>query len=845
MPPRRSPIERVLRAVVRLLPPEFRSDFGDAIHADLADRRASGDRSGLLRRELPSLAAAVAREHASTLARDAKYALRTMRRTPGFTAMAVVMLALGTGVNAAMFSVIDAVMLRSPFTNPGRIAYLRIVENGRPTGAIPPARFAELAAAPGPFSTVAAMWIGPHVLTGRGEPRTIDVECVSASMFDVLGTRPLIGRAFTDAEDHVGAAPVMVLSFDFWHQLGGSPAIVGDALLVNKTPVTVVGIMPRGFAGPHSRSDVTAWLPLRRQIAGGGATGCAPPRSVNVFARLRDGLSFEAINGVLPGINAISLNAQTFYEVRTPFLVLTAAVLCVLLIACFNVGGLQMERALARRREIALRLALGASRGRLVRQMLTENIILALLGACGGFAATWLTLRGIVSLLPGNIPHLDEIEVNPRVLLVAIAVASSAGLISSLFPIGQTRGVMPAADLADGTRSTHHGGGWARRGLVVLEVALSMVVLIGAALMIQTFLTLRPTQPGFDPTRKLTTPVRLQGATPEVSEQFFAQLFERLRVIPAIRGLAGSTYLPMSSSVRIAPLTFDGVTSNVFTGYPTPGYFELLRIPVVAGRSFSADDTSTSTPVLIVNELLAQRISADGRVIGRRIAVGNPARPDDSPVDRLIVGVIANTRSTGADTRPRSEAYVPYAQDRSNFLNVIVETDGLSDAAIAAEIRAAVRTLRPDQVIQPIQPLTAMLERRVERPRFGAWLLGIFAALAVGLAAIGLMTTIGWWVNQRTRELGVRMALGATERQIRRLVFRQGMTLGAAGIAAGCIVAAGLTRYLEGWIYGVTPLDITTFASCALAMLAVAACAVYLPVRRATSVDPVIALRFE
>jgi putative ABC transport system permease protein len=318
---------------------------------------------------------------------------------------------------------------------------------------------------------------------------------------------------------------VIVISFDFWRRLGGSPAVVGTDLTVNETPVTIVGVMPRGFAGAFSRSDVEAWLPIGRPVVGGSAEGCTPGEFVNAFARLRDGLSFEAASGWL-GFSVVSLEERTVDSLRRPFLALTGAVACVLLIACFNVGGLQMERTLARRREIALRLAIGATHGRLVRQTLTENLILALAGALAGVAATWFTLHAIVSLLPANMPHLEEIEVNGRVFAVAIAAASSAAMIASLFPISQTRSVALAQDLVAATPSTDGRSSW-HGDSVVVEIALSIVVLIGAALMTQTFLTLRPTSPGFDPSRKLTLPVRLQGATPETSEHFFERVFER------------------------------------------------------------------------------------------------------------------------------------------------------------------------------------------------------------------------------------------------------------------------------------------------------------------------------
>ncbi len=839
---RRSILERVLHGLVRLLPEDFLSEFGGAIGADLAERSAAGDRSGLLRRELPSLAVTVVREHASTLRHDAAYAVRLMRRTPGFTALAVLMLALGTGVNAAMFSIIDAVMLQTPFTNPERIVTLRVASDRGFTAAIPAQQFAEIAASPGPLRAVAAIDLGEHVFTGHGDPQRIDVECVSAEMADVLGTRPFLGRWFSAAEARPGAPATVVLSFDFWRSLGGSPSLLGAPLTINQTPVTIVGVMPRGFTGPFSRSDVAAWLPLGRQVAGGGAAGCEPPTWVNAFARLQPGLTAETAAPLIPGVDLVPLEAQTYETIRTPFRALTAAVLCVLLIACFNVGGLQLERTLARRRELALRLALGASRSRLVRQIVTENLLLAVGGALAGLAATALTLRSIVSLVPPNLPRLDLVAVNMRVFGFTIATAIAAGLLSSLIPIVRTNRLNPGIDIADGSRWGNRAGGRTRRVLVVVEIGLSIVVLVGAALMIQTFLALRPTRPGFDPSGKISLLIRLPGETPAGSERFFNQLFERLDATPAIRAAAGSTYLPMRGTTRSARVTFAGTTAEINTHHVTPGYFELMKIAVASGRTFIEHDRSGSAPVAIVNEVFAKRIRPDGRVIGELIAV---ARGNDRPVERQIVGVVANTRFVGSHTRPRSEVYVPYAQSPLNVLHVIVQADGGVDSESAAAVRAAVRALRPDLAVEPFEALPALVGRSVMRWRFGAWLLGVFAVLAVALAAIGLMTTIGWWVRVRTRELGVRIALGATQRQIVRLVLGQGMALGVAGIAAGCLAAAGLTRYMQGWLYEITPLDPTTFTICALGMIVVAAASLYLPARRATRVDPVIALRSE
>jgi putative ABC transport system permease protein len=847
--PRSSFGDRLARRLVRLLPAQFRFDFRGPIEADLDERVRDDDLRGLIRHDVPSLAKAVVREHVtsffSTLRDDVRYAFRMMWRTPGFTATAVMMLGLGTGVNAALFSVIDAVMLRSPFSHPEQIAFVQSVDGARTTGAITPERFDALVASPGPLRAVAGLTGGTHILTGAGDPRNIPVECVSSSMFEVLGTPPMLGRTFTAAEDQPGAAATLVASHSLWAMLGGSPDLVGTTITINHTPVVIVGVMPPAFSGPLARSNVMAWVPLHRTIADGGAAGCAPLRFLNVFARVQDGMTIGAARRSLPGFSLLPLDDQILEDLRQPFLVLTAAVTFVLLIACFNVGGLQMERTLARRSEMALRLALGANVGRLVRQTLTENVMLALAGAAAGLASTWLTLRALISLLPSNLPHLDQIAINGRVLGVTVLIASAAGIVAGLLPIGQLRRVNPARDLTASTRTGVRQGTWTRRSLVAAEVALSVVVLIGAGLMLQTFDTLRFQPLGFAPEHKLSLFVRLPGATPDASETFFSKLFDRLHDTSGFRDLAGSTYMPMSGNVSVATVSFGGTLVHAFGSDITPGYVELMKIPMRRGRAFTAADSGGDEPVAIVNEALAERIRSGGDVLGQIISVSPPSRPDQAATLRRIVGVAANTRSLAADTRPRDEIFVPYAQDPSSALYVITESPDANIAAVSAQLRSAVRALGPELAIGDVELMPQMLDRTVRFWRFGAWLLGVFAALAVVLTAIGLMTTIGWWVKQRTRELGLRMALGATRGTVTGLVFRQGLAIAVVGIVGGCAIAAGATRYLQGWIYGVTPLDPKTFLACSVGMLLVAVLAISVPVRRATSVDPVVALRTE
>ena len=835
-------MKRLFRILLRLLPSDFRGDFGEAMTADVEDGRGAV----FWWRELRSLLGALAREHVSALRYDVKYALRMMRRTPAFTAMAVLMLALGTGVNIAMFSIVDAVLLRSPFEKSEELVAVRFMVNDRPAWAVPLDRFRDFSRAPGPLAAVAGVTNGSHVLTGLGDPLNVDdIECVTSDIFAVLGARPFLGRTFSPAEDSPAAEPTIVLSYAFWRQLGGSPKMLGTPITLNQTPVTVIGVMPSGFAGYLARADVQGWLPRGRPVRSAENAGCGQS-TVNVIGRLRRGMSVEAVRSAMPGIVLMPLESPITEEVRTPFTVLMAAVACVLLIACFNVGGLQMERTLARRREMALRLALGASRGRLARQTLTENLLLSFTGAMVGIPAAALTLRAVVAMLPAYVPYLDQIDVNGRVLVAAVGVAAVVGIIAGLLPIGETRRVSPARDLTDAARASERRGNWGRRALVVAEIALSIVVLIGAALMVQTFLTLRPTQPGFDPANKLVMSLRLRGATPEQSEQFFAQLFDRLGAAPAIEDRAGATYFPISGFAATGSVKLGDAMRDVMMNQATPGYFALMKIPIVAGRAFSVDDARGSMPVIIVNQLLAERIRPGGQVLGERILVqSEPASTGVAPVERTIVGIAANTRFSGVDTRPRVEAFVPYAQNPRVLLRIVVKARAGREAEAAVQMRAAVRALRPDLVVAPPQLMETQIRQRLGTAPVGAWLLGVIATLAVGLAAIGLMTTIGWWVRQRTRELGVRIALGASPGGVMSLVFRQGMTLAVLGIGLGCAAAAGVTRYLAGWIYGVTPLDAATFVGCAVLMLLIAACAVYVPVRRATSVDPVVALRRE
>ena len=794
-----------------------------------------------------------------SLLQDARYALRSMARTPGFSAVAILMIALGTGANAAMFSVIDAVMLRSPFADPDRVAIVAMRgADGRQTSAISLAQYQALAASGGVFDHLAAVGSGLRpIVTGAGDPKRFNNECVTAGMFQVLGTQPIAGRPFTREEDRPGAPPVVVLSYQFWQrEMHGARDVIGRALTLNGTPVTIVGIMPRGFGGPYSRNNNDGWLPAGPTLAGSASPGCSIRGSVNAFARVKAGLAFDAASRLATDaagvarledwqgrtggrIDLVPLEKQTLSDLRDPLFALLGAVGLVLLIACANVSNLQMERVFGRRSELGVRMALGASRARIVRQTLVESLLLSIAGCAAGILFASLTLDLLVGLLPAAMPRLSEVEMNARILGTTIVIACAAGVSAGVLPALRGTSGSLMDDLRSSSRSAT-GAGWSRRALVVVQVSLSLILLVGATLMISTFATLRPSSPGFEPADKLTATLRLQGGAARNAGAVFNASLARLRAIPGLRSVEASTYLPMSGSVSVRRVASAGVTHEAWAGIVTPGYFAEMEIPVVRGRGFTAADSSAAAPVAVVNEAFARRWWPSAEPVGQVVDVELASNRREA---RQVVGVIRDTRSMAGDLRARAELYTPLDQSETTMVHFIVRAERPGDPRLAAGVRSAIALVDPAQVVDRIVPMQDLLDARVATWRFGAWLLGLFAAMAILLTAVGLSASLAWWVTQRRREIGVRMALGAHPRQVLRLVLRQGFALAAVGVCAGLAGAAASTRLIAGGRYGVTPLDPRTFALSAVGMLAIAAIASYLPARRATRIDPLVALR--
>jgi putative ABC transport system permease protein len=869
--------ERAYRRLLALLPADFRYEFGESMARDFRDRNrelTGRARRRLWSRELPGLLWTALAQYLAAAWRDVRFTLRMMARSPGFAAAAVIMLAVGTGANAAMFSVIDAVMLRSAFRDAGRIVSIEEQPAGKPaSSALPLSHFDTLAGLP-VFERVAGITGSLPIVTGAGAPHRIDVECVSASMFPLLGVQPILGRALGPDDDRAGAAPAIVISHRTWmRDFQGARDVVGRTLALNGQPNTIVGVMPAGFLGPYASNRTEGWAALMPAAGARSAAGCELRRAsddpnriatrIEFIARVRAPQTLESaaaeinamgvaarlptpVNGVAPSRIVLErADDVQFARVRAPFLALLGAVGCVLLIACANVANLQLERLVGRRREIAVRLALGATRGRIVRQTLVENLLVSLIGAACGIVAAKLTLQTIVDMIPWYVPHVGEIAMDARTLVATFAAAVATGLAVGVVPAFQATRAGIARDLHESSARVIGGARWIRRGLVIGEVALSVALVIAAALLLRTFLTLRPVDPGFTATNRTSVEILLNGdwAPDRDRERFVNAVMQSVGEIPGVTSVSASSYQPLSGYTDLARITVGESAADVWSSWITPRYVEDMAMTVARGRSFGEADTAAGPPVAMINEALAARFWPASNPVGQTIDV---QAPDRTITGRQIVGIVNTTRSWGTDTEARSELYVPYAQEPgSTLIYFIVSTAAPPAANLAAEITSRVAALRPNQAIERIEPLGASLDRSVAQPRFAAWLFGVFAAMAVGLAALGLSAVIAWWVTQRRREIGVRMALGASARAVSSLILKQAVWLVGTGVALGLVIAALSTRAIGVWLYGVAPLDPLTFVLAGAGMLLVAMAAAWLPARRAARIDPVITLRTE
>lgn len=806
----------------------------------------------------------------TTLAQDLRYGIRMLGKSPGFTVVAVLTLALGIGANTAMFSVVYGVLLRPlPYPNPERLVEISRTYRGVYIySGFTADAYDFWKEHSEPFEYMAASTGVGFNLIGAGRPEHIRALCVSSQYFGVYGVQPFLGRSFNADEDRFGGPNVAVLGYDLWKEhFNGDPSAIGRSVLLDGAPYTVIGVMPAGFASIPPAQLWTTIEPVRHTIGGG--------QNFEVIARLKPGVSARQASNYLASL-AQAAKAQLYpwmsaqdkqflnfmaapygymisNDVRTPLLVLFAAIGFVLLIACVNVANLLLARTAARGREIALRTALGAGRVRVIRQLLTESVLLAFFGAALGLLVAFWGLSFLLGLAPEGLPRAQDIALNGWALIFTSGVAVLTGILFGLAPALQASRTNLNESLKEGEgRATFS---LRRRrlsaGMVSAEVALSLILLVGSGLLIRTFASLLRTNAGFDPQGMLTLETWTTGSkydsTPALAS-FYQELVRRIEAIPGVQSAA---VVGAGSPLETGGNDNPGVRIGGHLEFPsvdyrevTPGYFRTMGVPMLAGRPFIEADSLSSAPVTIINAAFAQQYFHDQNPIGQHLMLGH--------TDAEVVGVAGDVRSSLNEPGPPTH-FVPMAQmdfDSDQLFqgwfptSILVRTT-VNPLTLSHQVESALSDADPNIPIGHVRSMEQVLSLSLAFQRFLMTLMSLFAGLALILAAVGIYGVLSYWVRQRTNEIGIRMALGAAAHDVLRMIVKQGAILGAIGIAAGLAGAFGLTRLMASLLYGVRPTDPLTFVVVSLALAGVALLASYIPARRATKVDPMVALRYE
>jgi putative ABC transport system permease protein len=800
-----------------------------------------------------------------TFLQDVQYALRKLGRSPGFAAVALVTLALGIGATTAIFSVVDGVLIRSlPFERPDELVRIYTVyPNEDGSYPLSPPDFMSVAADAGVLSVVAGYASTRRTLTGAGDPAELEAALVTPELPDVLGGQPALGRSFAAEEFEPGRTDVVVLSHRSWSQrFGSDPEILGGVLTLNGTPHTVIGVLPAGFDFPAgtelyipmaytAQFDATTaqgrrseWISVVARLAPGATPQDAEPAMAGLSERLR--AEFPQTNS-LTSLEARPLRDELLGEVRTPLLILLGAVGLVLLIAVANVASLMLARATARQGELTVRAAVGASRARLVRQLLTESVVIGLVGgSLGLILAAWGT-SALMAGAPEGLPRAAEIGMDPRVAAFAVAVSIGAGLAFGLVPALQV-GRRLAASLRGGpgagtARSTHR----ARSGLVIAEMALAVVLLVGAGLLLRSFQQLMTVDPGFNADRVITFPLYLPPAAYEPGapvRNFYDALIARIEALPGVTSASATSQLPLSGDGNIWSFTAEGrgrlvaddEVQDLVVRIVHPEYLRTIGAAVQAGRGFSAFDGPDAPGVVLLNEAAVRRYFPDEDPLGISISFGDEGAE--------VVGIVRDVKQYGLHQDARAEAYIPHAQLSARSMRLVVRTAG-DPLVLTGALRREVHALDPNLPVERFVTLDEVVAGAAATQRFLASMVTLFAALALALAAVGIFGVMSYSVVQRTREIGVRMALGAPTERIVGMLLGRGLALAGAGAGIGLLSALLISRLLSTQLYGVATTDVLTYGGVTLVLLAVAAAACYLPARRATGIDPMIALREE
>jgi putative ABC transport system permease protein len=800
----------------------------------------------------------------SALFQDVRYGLRMLLKHKGFTAVAVMALGLGVGANTAIFSLVNGVLLRPlPFPNAERIVYF---EGRNPTAGITDSNisfpdFIDWSAQTDLFSSTVAFYTGNSSLGADGaEPERVPRAGVTSGFFAVLGVQPALGRAFVPEDDKPDTVTVAIISHGLWkRRFGSDPGIIGKQVQISARQITILGVMPPGFEFPE---QTQIWTTSAVKLSDEPRDN----RSWQAIARLNPGVDVKQAQSRISAINAQHakefpdtnkgwdaylsvLHERIVRQVKPSLIALLGAVGLVLLIACANVANLLLARGAARQKEIAVRAAMGASRGRVVRQMLTESILLSAIGGIAGMIlSVWLT-DVLLSILPEGAPRMDQVGIDYRVLSFAFGISALTGILFGLVPALQASKLDVTSALKEGGRNAEgHRRTSARNLLLIGEVALSLMLLVGAGLLIKSFLRLQEVRPGFNPHNVLVASVSLPGAkyNEQQRPEFFRQLVERLAASPGVQTVGGGVNLPLGASnygigrafiPEGRPLTVDEAFDASFSTV-TGDYFRALQVPLLAGRTFELRDGPDAPKVVVINESAAKRhFGSPAAAIGKRLGIWR-----DEKFLREIIGVVGDTKTSALDAQSGAQIYVPHAQDPQwNFMGLVIRTAG-DPSALATTLRREVQALDKDQPVYSVRTMDDVVANSLGTRRVSMQLFAVFAGAALLLAAIGIYGVMAYSVMQRTQEIGIRMALGAQRSAVLALVIRQGMTLTVIGVVVGLAGAFALTRLIASLLFAVAATDPLTFVAIPLLLLFVALVACYLPARRAARLDPIKAL---
>ena len=800
-----------------------------------------------------------------SLWKDLRTGFRSLLRNRGYSAVVLLTLALGIGANTAIFSVVNGVLLR-PLPYPGRDRLVMIWERAPQSpqvhNVISPANFLDWRAQNHVFQRMSVIGWGVSTLTGQGEPESLRGRQVSAPYFDMLGAHAALGRTFTEADDQPGAPRVIVISDSLWkRRYGSDPAILGRDITLNDKPYTVVGVMPPGFRFLSEGGDY--WTPIQLDPAEDYRAKLG--RYMRAFGELRPGVSISQAQSEMDtiaarlsaqypaadkdwGVTLVGLQDQMIGTVRPALLLLLAAVGFVLLIACANVANVVLTRATHRRREMAIRAALGAAGFRLARQLITESVLLALIGGAAGAALAAGGVNLLLALAPQDIPRLSTVRVDIAALAFTFLLSLLTGVLFGLAPAWYVRRTDPERILRQGGEKIEAGGHILRDSFVVAQVAMSLVLLVGAGLLAESFLRIQGTSTGFDPSNLLTVRIDLPSSRYPKHENeiaFYSEVVRKVSALPGVDSASGVVFLPFSGMLaatdftiggRPAPAPGEAPVTNVVVA--TPGYFPTMRSPLRQGRLFDERDTAQAPRVFLVNESFARKFFAHENVLGQHLTVD---MGDNVPGE--IVGVVADIKQTALDEGDTPAVYYTYSHLPIGFMTLVIRSQSPRSQLPAAT--AVIHSLDPQLPLTDVATMDELIADSVSERRFQSLLLAVFAAAALLLAAVGLYGVQSYSVAQRTREIGIRVALGANRSRIFRQTIGRGTVLVATGLAIGIAAAAVLTRFLSSFLFQVAPGDPAVFAGVSLLLITVSLLASYVPARRAMRVDPLVALRYE